>query len=123
MVINATLHELTEEQVTAPPLSFNGGWDLSPKGEVFSSSYIEGKAQRRAWAGSIFTMLPPQAKNLPHLPLHYIIVGGDTAAMMMLAEERMQRHRTDVRFLAALQDRVRDENGRFVPNFKGWMEF
>lgn len=136
-IFNLTLHELTEEQVLSLQKRFpEAELDPNPRGVVFPVTEDSEKAcwKRAKWVQTVPCALVNIAKNQRIFdglkPVLAFIVGGDSAATIMMAEElgksyimgsRMRREY--VLFLASQTERIRDENGRFVFVHKGWMEF
>ena len=115
-VVNLTLHELSEEQLAALR-----EFDLvltTPCGRVFTST-----EDRSHWVKEVCGEFPIDGRVT-------FIMGGDTAASMLLVSEILyQRQYPETlsyplaHFLYANTERVRDSSDRFVFNFLGWGKF
>ena len=136
MIYNLTQHKLSPEQINALESIFpNEQLDPTPKGQVFSS--ID---DRQEWAEKWANTLSPECNYWnSHDIANIAIVGGDTASFMMLQRIITKRQsfadgeisegrsttvsRASVMFLVADTERIRDENDRFIFNFKRWLIF
>jgi len=117
IVVNLTMHELTEEQVEALQ-----EYDLvitPPRGRVFTDTQ-----DRIDWTKAILKAYPIDGRTA-------FIVGGDTAAFMMLVGLICSSVERDsaycivpnlAHFLYAQTERLRD-NDRFIFKFQGWGKF
>ena len=136
MIYNLTQHVLTPEQINALEKMFpNEEIKHIPQGQIFSS--IE---QRETWAETWANTLSPECNYWDsHDIANIAIVGGDTASFMIL-QRLITKHqafadgeisegrsttvsRASVMFLVADTERIRDENDRFIFNFKRWLIF
>jgi hypothetical protein len=115
-VVNLTLHELSEEQLAALR-----EYDMvltTPLGRIFTST-----EDRKTWVKEISAAYSVDGRVT-------FIIGGDTAASMLLASDIVySRIYPDVlsyplaHFLYANTERVRDSNDRFVFKFLDWGKF
>ena len=107
-IVNLTSHRLTQTQaMSISGLYPHAKLDLAPHGQLFYT--IE---DRQEWA----------RRSIEELNDGDIaIVGGDTAAFMLLAIYACQRSKA-VRFVAASAKRRRNEQGIFRFEFAGWMD-